>query len=71
MVERTAHIEPYASGDARLLDGVRGDERRAGEHRASIEHLHLTQALPFPNGEFDLDRHDDALEERPFDVDHP
>ena len=45
MVERAARVEPYAVHPSRPLDCVGGHERRAGDHGAAVEHLHLAQAL--------------------------
>ena len=69
MVERAARVEAYASERARLLDRVRGDERRAGDHLAAVEHLDLAEALALAHGQRHLDGHDDALDERPLDMD--
>ena len=45
MVERASRVEAYAPEQPRPLDGVRGDERRARDHLAAVEHLHLAELL--------------------------
>ena len=68
MVERAARVEPYAVLPSRPLDRVGGHERRAGDHGAAVEHLHLAQALAAANRQLDLHRRHDALDEGPLDV---
>src|SRR5918994_1420840 len=70
MVQRSARIEPYASDDTRPLDRLGGHERRAREHRAAVDDLHLAEPLPLPDRERDLDGQHHALEQWALDMDH-
>ena len=77
---RTARRGGGACGPRRTLRGRARPARStafaatSGERAstcAAVEHLHLAEPLALPDRQLDLHRRDDALDQRPLDVDDP